>query len=161
MRTTLALFTLAAISQTAYAAIKSAITSAPPTDIGKSLPVVSIHSVTPVANKTLSSGRSSRIHAALFGQAPPAGTFPATLLMCTTSDCISCFPADLSTFPTNMCLAESFSMQSVAISQPSDEGLPDALFIGQPGCTAFQQIPAVNQCFNLDPTVQNTDVALN
>ncbi|KAL1943033.1 hypothetical protein VTO73DRAFT_4704 [Trametes versicolor] len=159
MRTTLALFTLVAISQTAYAAIKSALTSAPLTDIGKSLPVASIHSVAPVANKTLSSGRTSRIHAR-FG-APPAGTFPATLLMCPTSDCISCFPADLSTFPTNMCLSESFSMQSVAISQPSDQGLPDGLFVGQPGCTQFQQIPAVNQCFNLDPTVQNTDVALN
>ena len=77
-------------------------------------------------------------------------TFPATLLLCSAANCLSgCFSFDLSTIPVNECLIdESSTFQSLAISQPSNAGLPFSVFVGPPGCFSFAQIPAVNTCFN-------------
>ena len=76
-------------------------------------------------------------------------TFPATLLLCPTANCASCFAFDLSTFPLDECFATS-SFTSVAISQPSNEGLPFAVLVGPAGCLSFAQIPTVNTCFNVN-----------
>ena len=77
-------------------------------------------------------------------------TFPATLLLCPGTGCASCFGFDLSTFPFDECFATSFSFESVAISQPSNEGLPFGVLVGPPGCASFAQIPTVNECFNVN-----------
>lgn len=76
-------------------------------------------------------------------------TFPATLLLCPSANCASCFGFDLSTLPVNVCLTTS-AFSSVAISQPSNEGLPFGVLVGPPGCLSFAQIPIVNQCFNVN-----------
>lgn len=76
--------------------------------------------------------------------------FPADLLLCTTANCASCFEVDLSTFPFDVCETSSISFVSVAISQPSNAGLPFAVLVGPPGCASFAQIPAVNTCFNIN-----------
>ena len=76
-------------------------------------------------------------------------TFPATLLLCPTASCASCFSFDLSTLPVNQCLSTS-PFTSVAISQPSNEGLPFAVLVGPAGCLSFAQIPTVNTCFNVN-----------
>ncbi|RPD53656.1 hypothetical protein L227DRAFT_481056, partial [Lentinus tigrinus ALCF2SS1-6] len=77
--------------------------------------------------------------------------FPATLLLCPSFNCASCFSFDLSTLPIDQCLIDlSSSFESVAISQPSNEGLPFAVLVGPPGCASFAQIPLVNECFNVN-----------
>ena len=78
-------------------------------------------------------------------------TFPATLLLCPSTNCASCFSFDLSTLPVDECLFDSSSsFESVAISQPSNEGLPFAVLVGPTGCASFAQIPTVNECFNIN-----------
>ncbi|KAI0351932.1 hypothetical protein OH77DRAFT_1429258 [Trametes cingulata] len=157
MFSTLTVLALAFFGQSAYA-VSSSLTNSPPTDIGAALPVVNIHSLTPKANATLSAAGHSKIHADLFGEAPT--DFPATLLLCPTDLCISCFAIDLSTLPVSMCLAESFNIKSVAISQPSDAGLSFGVFVGEPGCENFIQIPSVNGCFG-DFGATISDIAIN
>ena len=76
-------------------------------------------------------------------------TFPATLLLCPSTNCASCFSFDLSTLPVDECLSTS-AFFSVAISQPSNEGLPFGVLVGPPGCASFAQIPVVNECFNVN-----------
>ncbi|KAH9926270.1 uncharacterized protein BXZ73DRAFT_90946 [Epithele typhae] len=91
--------------------------------------------------------------APFFAKSPTAdaaeATFPATLLLCPGVNCASCFGFDLSTLPVDVCLTTS-SFNSVAISQPSNEGLPFGVLVGPPGCASFAQIPTVNQCFNVN-----------
>ncbi|KAI0666823.1 hypothetical protein C8Q78DRAFT_1057180 [Trametes maxima] len=154
-------FAFAFLGQSASATPFSRIVPGEPTDIAASFPIVNIHSAVSKPNVTLPYGASrSRLHADV---AIPPGTFPATLLACSTENCISCIPFDMSTFPHNTCLAESFNISSVAINQPSDQGLPFGVFVGS-GCTNFIQIPGVNQCFtteNADGTPIGNDIAVN
>ncbi|KAI9063874.1 hypothetical protein FKP32DRAFT_1571143 [Trametes sanguinea] len=113
------------------------------TDIAAKFPVVELSSAQAHPNITLSQG-GIHIDAA-------QAEFPATLLLCTTTSCISCFGFDLSAVPTNECIASGINYQSIAISQPSNEGLPFGVFGSPPGCTSFVQIPAVNTCYNVSP----------
>ncbi|KAI0372655.1 hypothetical protein BV20DRAFT_1111856 [Pilatotrama ljubarskyi] len=158
MFSTLTFLALAFFSQYAYA-VSSSLTNSPPTDIAAALPVVDIHALTPKANATLSAAGPSRIHADVFGESPT--DFPATLMLCTTDLCISCFPLDMSTLPVGMCLSDSFNIKSVAIVQPSDAGLSFGVFVGAPGCLRFIQIPMVNTCFSTDNGTTMSDIAIN
>ncbi|KAI0372686.1 hypothetical protein BV20DRAFT_38990 [Pilatotrama ljubarskyi] len=158
MLSALTFVALAFFAQSAYAVLSS-LTNSPPTDFGAALPIADIHALTPKANATLSSAGHSKIHADLFGESPT--DFPATLLVCPTDECISCFPLDMSTFPVSTCLAESFNIKSVAISQPSDAGLSFGVFVGAPGCSGFIQIPTVNECFSTDFGATMSDIAIN
>ncbi|KAI0718028.1 hypothetical protein C8T65DRAFT_100063 [Cerioporus squamosus] len=80
-----------------------------------------------------------------------AAIFPATLLLCPSTNCLSCFAFDLSTLPENVCLMDNeSSFYSVAINQPSNQGLPFLVVTGPVGCSAFAAIPNVNECFNIN-----------
>ncbi|KAI0351931.1 hypothetical protein OH77DRAFT_844212 [Trametes cingulata] len=134
-------FAIAAIAffgQAVYASPLSAET----TSVAASFPVLDITSAKAHPNITLG-------HGGIHADAAQA-EFPATLLLCPTASCISCFGFDLSVVPTNECLAAGLSYVSVAINQPSNEGLPFGVFIGPPGCASFLQIPAVNTCYNIN-----------
>ncbi|KAH9935180.1 uncharacterized protein BXZ73DRAFT_100567 [Epithele typhae] len=91
--------------------------------------------------------------APFFAKSPSAdaveATFPATLLLCPGTNCASCSGFDLSRIPVNVCFATS-AFRSVAISQPSNSGLPFGVVVGPSGCSSFAQIPTVNQCFNVN-----------
>ncbi|RPD64089.1 hypothetical protein L226DRAFT_533400 [Lentinus tigrinus ALCF2SS1-7] len=107
-------------------------------------PVHDLGSIAAQPNVTLAS--SSGVHTDVAD-----ATFPATLLLCPSVSCLSCFSFDLSTIPQNECLIDTSStFSSVAISQPSNEGLPFEVLVGPTGCLSFAQIPAVNECFNVN-----------
>ncbi|KAH9888996.1 hypothetical protein C8Q73DRAFT_175524 [Cubamyces lactineus] len=78
--------------------------------------------------------------------------FPASILLCRATNCVSCTSFDLSTAPLNECLTPNpiFSFVSVAIVQSSNEGLPFETTVGTPGCSELLQIPTVNECFNIN-----------
>ena len=81
--------------------------------------------------------------------------FPAHLLLCTAANCETgtCGAVggiDLSEFPTDVCFPAAPSFNSVAVVQPSGEGLPFAVLVGPPGCEEFADIPVVNECFNIE-----------
>ncbi|KAI0657963.1 hypothetical protein C8Q70DRAFT_918529 [Cubamyces menziesii] len=128
---------LALFSQTAFAAPPS--TEA--TDIASKFPVFDFGSIQAHPNVTLAQGG---IHVDAAQQ-----EFPATLLLCPTASCISCFRFDLSATTTNECFAAGFDFASFSIDQPSNEGLSFGVFVGPPGCLSFFQIPEVNACFNV------------
>ncbi|KAI8996337.1 hypothetical protein BD414DRAFT_477607 [Trametes punicea] len=139
MRSTFAAVALALLGQAVYASPLTAET----TDVAAAFPVVDLSSVQAHPNITLSQGG---IHIDAAQQ-----EFPATLLFCPTVSCISCFGIDLSSVPTNECLASGVNFASVSINQPSNEGLPFGVFVGPPGCESFVQLPAVNTCYNVNP----------
>ncbi|KAI0657955.1 hypothetical protein C8Q70DRAFT_934583 [Cubamyces menziesii] len=84
--------------------------------------------------------------------------FPASLFLCRATGCASCTSFDLSTAPLNQCLTPNpiFSFVSVAIIQPSNEGLPFETTVGTTGCGQLLQIPTVNECFNVNGAVFET-----
>ncbi|KAI0372685.1 hypothetical protein BV20DRAFT_39257 [Pilatotrama ljubarskyi] len=135
---TFAIAALALLGQ----AVDASVLATEATNVAASFPVVDITSAKAHPNITLG-------HGGIHADAAQA-EFPATLLLCPTTSCISCFGFDLSATPTNLCLAAGFSYSSVAINQPSNEGLPFGVFIGPPGCASFLQIPAVNTCYNIN-----------
>ncbi|TFK88019.1 hypothetical protein K466DRAFT_521547, partial [Polyporus arcularius HHB13444] len=75
-------------------------------------------------------------------------TYPAYIYICPVYNCASCYVYDLSEIPHEECLAFTFDFHSIAISQPSSEGLPFAVYSGPAGCGAFAQVPLVNTCYN-------------
>ncbi|KAI0657962.1 hypothetical protein C8Q70DRAFT_251629 [Cubamyces menziesii] len=154
MLAALTVFTLALFGQAAVAASTPNPLLGELTNAGAKFPVADVKDATVVEGKTLST------HGVLHTNTAQ-DFFPATLLLCPTDNCISCFPLDLSTFPVSTCLAELFTFQSVAINQPSDEGLPFGVFVGGGGCTEFTQIPVVNTCYNLFLDVPASDVSIN
>lgn len=107
-------------------------------------PVHDLGSVAAHPNVTLPSGA---VHSDV------AGGAGAILLLCPSVNCLSCFSFDLGTLTlTNECLIDqSSTFASAAISQPSNAGLPFEVLIGPAGCLSFAQIPAVNECFNVNP----------
>ena len=76
--------------------------------------------------------------------------FPADLLVCAESNCGLCEEFSLSGLAEDECFFVDFSGISVAISQPSGQGLPFAVEIGEAGCPSLTQVPTVNECFNLN-----------
>lgn len=75
---------------------------------------------------------------------------PATLLLCPSANCVSCSVVDLDQSESKaMCYGTGKELSSVAISQPSNEGLSFAIAVGTPTCADFEQIPVVNTCFNV------------
>ena len=76
-----------------------------------------------------------------------SATYPATLFLCRTSSCGSCTGYDLSIQRHNTCLTGGFTFYSTYISQPSNSGLPFAVYTGPSGCSSFAQVPVVNTCY--------------
>ncbi|CDO68195.1 hypothetical protein BN946_scf184938.g47 [Trametes cinnabarina] len=137
-------FTIFAVAAVAFGqAVFASPLTPETTDIAAKFPVFDLDKVQAHPNITLTQG-GIHIDAA-------QAEFPATLLLCTTTSCISCFGFDLSTLPTNECIASGINFQSAAISQPSNEGLPFGVFVGPGGCASFAQLPAVNTCYNVNP----------
>lgn len=112
------------------------------TDIASKFPVHDLRSAVAHPNATLS---TAGLHPAV-----AQAEFPAFLLMCPTVSCISCIQLDMSTIPHNECLGSGVEAMSVAINQPSNEGLPFGVFVAPDGCTSITQIPAVNTCYNVN-----------
>ncbi|KAI8974581.1 hypothetical protein BD414DRAFT_498117 [Trametes punicea] len=127
------------------------------TDAAASFPVADLDSIVAKMNTTLPAATHGGIHADA-----PQGIYPATLFLCPTTSCISCFPLDMSILPPNTCLAEQLSnIASATISQPSNQGLPYGVYVGGSDCSVFQQIPLVNTCFNINMGIIATDIAIN
>ena len=95
-------------------------------------------SVTEHPNVTLGTGGADTVGA----------IYPATLFLCRTSGCGSCTGYDLSIQPHNTCLGPGFNFVSAYINQPSNQGLPYAVYTGPVGCGSFAQLPLVNTCYN-------------
>ncbi len=74
--------------------------------------------------------------------------YPATIFFCSSFNCSGCAGFDLSIQPHQMCLSPGFNFVSMFISQPSNEGLPFAIYMGPVGLAAFAQVPVVNTCYN-------------
>ncbi|KAI0351929.1 hypothetical protein OH77DRAFT_844366 [Trametes cingulata] len=79
--------------------------------------------------------------------------FPATLLLCALDGCLSCSSFNLGSFPEEECFSTSFEFFSVAISQPSNQGLPFVVGVGPSPCSSLLDIPAVNECFNINGAI--------
>ncbi|KAI0629110.1 hypothetical protein C8Q77DRAFT_305620 [Trametes polyzona] len=77
-------------------------------------------------------------------------TFPANLLLCPSVNCLSCFSINLANQPLDECFAAPGTFITAAISQPSNQGLPFGVLVGTSGCASVAQLPAVNECFNLN-----------
>ncbi|CDO68209.1 hypothetical protein BN946_scf184938.g61 [Trametes cinnabarina] len=141
MRFTFLALAAAALSQSTV--IVATPLTAVATDIAAKFPVFDIDKVHAQPNVTLSQG-GIRVDTA-------QAEFPATLLLCPTTNCISCFGFDLSSMPTHECIVPGFTFQSVSINQPSNQGLPFGVFVGPGGCVSFASLPAVNTCYNVIP----------
>ncbi|KAI0351928.1 hypothetical protein OH77DRAFT_844289 [Trametes cingulata] len=81
--------------------------------------------------------------------------FPASLRLCHTVDCGICFTQDLSQViragAEGDCFTGNFEILSVAIDQPSNEGLPFVVGVGPASCAEpLVDIATVNECFNLN-----------
>ncbi|RPD76931.1 hypothetical protein L226DRAFT_433016, partial [Lentinus tigrinus ALCF2SS1-7] len=74
--------------------------------------------------------------------------YPATIFVCRALGCGSCTGYDLSIQPHNTCLVPGFTFVSAYINQPSNQGLPYAVYTGPSGCGSFAQIPLVNTCYD-------------
>lgn len=95
----------------------------------------------------------------------PDAADPATLLLCQNTVCGGCLGFDLNAAPPDQCLVPSYSQStfpfnSVAISQPSDSGLPFGVLVSPGGCTKFSYIPTVNTCYGV-PSGPFTEFAIN
>ncbi|KAI9062780.1 hypothetical protein FKP32DRAFT_1593456 [Trametes sanguinea] len=74
--------------------------------------------------------------------------FPATLVFCSSGTCMDCFQqVDLATVPAGVCLATGGPTNSVIILQPSGDGLPFNVYVGEPDCSPSYGIPQVNMCY--------------
>ncbi|KAI0644244.1 hypothetical protein C8Q79DRAFT_136165 [Trametes meyenii] len=120
---------------------------AEPVHFGGKFPVYDLgaHDIEVHPNATVPLPGTSKVHAL-----DVPGEFPATLLLCPTVDCISCFGIDMSIVPHNECFTNGITFQSITINQPSNAGLPFGVFAGPSGCFSFAQIPSVNTCFNVN-----------
>ncbi|RPD59136.1 hypothetical protein L227DRAFT_576362 [Lentinus tigrinus ALCF2SS1-6] len=107
-----------------------------------SIPVLDLHkdSVSAHPNATLSTGAAKSDAADQI--------YPASLFFCRSTSCGSCTGYDLSIQPHETCLTPDFDFVSIFISQPSNEGLPFAIYTGPVGCGSFAQVPLVNTCYN-------------
>ncbi|TFK88016.1 hypothetical protein K466DRAFT_598996 [Polyporus arcularius HHB13444] len=74
--------------------------------------------------------------------------YPATIFLCRSTGCGSCTGFDLSIQPHQTCLTGGFNYVSAFINQPSNQGLPFAVYTGPSGCGSFAQVPVVNTCYN-------------
>ncbi|KAI0684480.1 hypothetical protein C8T65DRAFT_205715 [Cerioporus squamosus] len=112
-----------------------------PPDIAESVPVVDIESLIAHRNVTLpeDGARGDTVDQ----------IYPATLFLCGRGCSLDCTGYDLSTLPHNLCLDPGCQFGSAIINQPSNEGLPFGVFLGQGGCASSNQIPEVNTCYSL------------
>ncbi|KAI0800287.1 hypothetical protein C8Q74DRAFT_402830 [Fomes fomentarius] len=77
--------------------------------------------------------------------------FPATLLLFRNLQCSGqVTQVNLSATPANECFVSPSDFNSVAVSQPSNQGLPFGVGVGPSPCQQFAQIPRVNTCFNIN-----------
>ncbi|KAI0665914.1 hypothetical protein C8Q78DRAFT_482403 [Trametes maxima] len=79
-------------------------------------------------------------------------TFPATLLLCQTANCVQddCFHFNL-THVVNLigaCFMGNFRILSSQIVQPSNSGLPFEIVVGTANCGNRVAVP-LNECVNL------------
>ena len=77
--------------------------------------------------------------------------FPASLLLCRNTACAGCTSFNLSAIPQNICFSPDplFSFLSVAVVQPSNQGLPFGVEVGPANCGEVAAIPRVNECFDV------------
>ncbi|RDX43429.1 hypothetical protein OH76DRAFT_1361187 [Lentinus brumalis] len=123
----------------------SAGTTVTSTTVGMSaaagIPVVSLElgSVSEHGNVTVGKG----------GMHPSSAddVYPASMMICLESGCQSCSSFDLSN-EQQACLIPQLNFMSVWINQPSNQGLPFAVFTGPVGCSQWAQVPLVNTCYN-------------
>ncbi|KAI0645955.1 hypothetical protein C8Q79DRAFT_1119561 [Trametes meyenii] len=92
-------------------------------------------------------------------------TFPATLLLCSTANCIQndCAHFDLIHLVNldGVCVTGNFHIVAAQIVQPSNSGLPFEVAVGTAGCENRVLVP-VNDCVNLPSNeVFTTFEALN
>ncbi|TFK85241.1 hypothetical protein K466DRAFT_198572 [Polyporus arcularius HHB13444] len=76
--------------------------------------------------------------------------YPATIYFCEGGQCgigAECKGFDLSIQPHQSCLTPGFEFYSIFIYQPSNEGLPYAIYTGPVGCSTYYQVPRVNTCY--------------
>lgn len=119
------------------------------TTLAASFPVSELTAESGVHSNTTLAGR------ALHGLAARQ-EFPANLLLCPASNCASCLSFTTQGQAENICFNPGFVFNSAAISQPSNQGLPFAVLVGTPGCASLVQLPAVNECFNLNGATFDT-----
>ncbi|KAI0774794.1 hypothetical protein BD413DRAFT_305541 [Trametes elegans] len=81
---------------------------------------------------------------------PPANMWPATLLLCATTDCANCDGWDMASVPVNECFSAGYQYYSVAIDQPSNGGLSFGTYVEQSGCSGYLQVQAVNTCYTIE-----------
>ncbi|KAI0823347.1 hypothetical protein BC628DRAFT_1420933 [Trametes gibbosa] len=132
-------------TQSACAFPASATPASPePAAIAMSFPIAQLGASSTKSNTTLPLGG---IHMDAAQQ-----TFPATLLLCELENCANCEELSLQVLAENLgtCFGAAFPYISVAISQPSNEGLPFIVGAAVPGCSSFLAIPTVNVCFNIN-----------
>ncbi|KAH9945904.1 uncharacterized protein BXZ73DRAFT_95422 [Epithele typhae] len=141
-------FTLVAAALVAYAHTNPIEASALDVTTAASFPR---HDLTSPLGPRPTSAQNGTLPAASF-QGPSTevadAIFPAVLLLCSSFNCANCLSYNLQTTTVDTCLATS-AFSSVSISQPSNQGLPFAVYVGPSGCTNFAKIPVVNTCFNL------------
>ncbi|KAH9851333.1 hypothetical protein C2E23DRAFT_235085 [Lenzites betulinus] len=135
------------LAQAVHAAPASPETSA----LVASFPVSQLHANDAQANTTLPHGG---LHVDAAQQ-----TFPAFLLLCEATSCASCEELSLQALSTNLgvCFAADITVESVAIIQASNEGLPFVVSAAVTGCSSLLEIPTVNECFNIDDPTQLID----
>ncbi|KAI0668907.1 hypothetical protein C8Q78DRAFT_1043613 [Trametes maxima] len=80
------------------------------------------------------------------------------LNLCTSSDCVStsCTGFNAAALVSDFCVARGSDFFSASISQESGAGLPFAVVVGTTNCAQVVQIPAVNECFNLEGGIFNS-----
>ncbi|KAI0644249.1 hypothetical protein C8Q79DRAFT_136774 [Trametes meyenii] len=88
---------------------------------------------------------------------PDAATDPI-LIVCGAENCAeSCTSFDLAVLPNDLCLpALTNQFVSAGISNPTNAGLPFAVVVGTTNCVEVIQLPATNECFNLQGAVFNS-----
>ena len=138
--TTLVIALAGAVQATPAAAATAVTPTIDLVSVDAKVPVVDLSkdSVTEHPNVTLGTGGADAVGA----------IYPATLFLCRTSGCGSCTGFSLDGMTHNVCFDGGFSFVSMFISQPSNQGLPYAIYTGPLGCGSFAQVPVVNTCYN-------------
>ncbi|KAI1788163.1 hypothetical protein LXA43DRAFT_1026497 [Ganoderma leucocontextum] len=137
----LAAIVLAAVSQIAHTMPTTSPTKPTTSD-------VTIAAGFPIRTLDIIRNGTTGTHGIIRGRAAAAN--PATLLLCPTTNCATCSGFNLSSFAEDECFLTNVAALSVAISQPAGGGLPFEVAVGTAGCATLAEIPAINECFNVN-----------
>ncbi|KAI0731039.1 hypothetical protein C8Q76DRAFT_347469 [Earliella scabrosa] len=117
--------------------------------------IMSIVNTFPVVDVTSAAVRAKFNNGTLNARGPVTGPipgdFPAYLILFSDFSCTgTAFSIDMSTVPFDTCINAPIFFNSVAILQPTDDGLSFAPTVGVPGCAKFFWVSATNICFNVN-----------